>query len=165
MTRLAIVALLLGSVTCASPVTSVRPSPTQDPATVRYVLLVHNYWIQYKAAEGNPEHFINVCLGLVQDPRRVDSAACHAIGIAILLPHENFLKSLDFTTAPTRFKADDQVFRAQLPKAIADIQAMVDAAANDDKEAVVRHTKAYADDMIPSVTRALDDVDPTVVHD
>jgi hypothetical protein len=66
--------------------------------------------------------------------------------------------------APPKFAADDQAFRSQLPKTIADIKAMNSAADTRSKVAVVQATTVFLDDMIPTVTNALDHVDPSVAH-
>ena len=153
-----------------SPAQAAVKSPTPDPATQRYVALVHNYWMHYKDAEGNVPRFLRVCWGEVSpnapnDTRVVDPVVCGEIAAAILPPHEQFLSDLDATPAPARFAGEDQTFRAELPKAIADIKAMEAAAATGDRPGVIQHMTAYADDMIPRVTSALDGVDPSVVHD
>lgn len=169
--------LILGALTvgCSggtggSPAQGAVKSPTPDPATQRYVALVHSYWMQYKDAEGNVPRFLKVCWGELSpnapnDTRVVDPALCQGIAAAILPPHEQFLSSLDATPAPASFAGEDQVFRAQLPTAIADVKAMEAAAAAGDRPGVIDRMTAYADDMIPRVTSALDGVDPSVVHD
>jgi hypothetical protein len=153
-----------------SPAQAAVKSPIPDPATQRYVALVHNYWMQYKDAEGNVPRFLRVCWGELSpnapnDTRVVDPVICGEIAAAILPPHEQFLSNLDATPAPAGFTGEDQTFRAQLPKAIADIKAMEAAAAAGDRPGVIDRMTAYADDMIPRVTSALDEVDPSVVHD
>jgi len=75
------------------------------------------------------------------------------------------LSNLDSTPAPPKFAADDQVLRSQLAKAIADLKAMIAAAADANREAVIQYTTAYVNDMVPRVLVALDEVDPSVVHD
>jgi hypothetical protein len=42
---------------------------------------------------------------------------------------------------------------------------MISAAETESKDAVLQATQVYVDDMIPTVTAALDDVDPSVLHD
>jgi hypothetical protein len=174
---LLLVFLIVGALTvgCSgatggSTAQAVVKSPTPDPAAERYVALVHNYWMQYKDAEGNVPRFLKVCWGEISpnapnDTRVVDPAICQGIAAAILPPHEQFLSNLDATQAPPRFAGEDQIFRAQLPKAIADVKAMEAAAAAGDRSGVIDRMTAYADDMIPRVTSALDGVDPSVVHD
>ena len=168
--------LLLGAVACgnsaanASPQPPTPSQPAPDPVTQRYVALVHSYWVQYKAAEGVVPRFARVCWGQTSrvapsDTRVVDPASCRETAAAILPSHESFLSNLDTAPAPAKFAADDQVFRRQLPKAIADVKAMMAAAAAGNREAVLKYMTAYVDDMVPRVTLALDDVDPSVVHD
>jgi hypothetical protein len=152
----------------ASP-TPVTASPTPDPATQNYVALVHNYWLQYKAAEadgGGSEPAQAVCFGGPGggDLQLIDPSTCRERAVAILAVHEKFLRDLDSTPPPPRFTSDDYVFRGQLPKAIADVKAMISAGGTGSKDAVLRATNVYVSDMIPLVTDALDDVDPSVVH-
>jgi hypothetical protein len=75
------------------------------------------------------------------------------------------LSNLDSTPAPARFAADDQVLRSQLPKAIADVKAMMAAADAGNREGVIQYMTAYVNDMVPGVLAALDVIDPSVVHD
>lgn len=77
---------------------------------------------------------------------------------------EKFLADLGVTPPPPRFAADDQAFRSQLPKAIADLKALVSVAKTGNKGAVLQATATYVDAMIPTVTKALDEVDPSVAH-
>jgi hypothetical protein len=44
------------------------------------------------------------------------------------------------------------------------VKAMISAATSWNKAAVFKATSAYVGDMIPTVTGALDDVDPLVAH-
>jgi len=73
---------------------------------------------------------------------------------------QRFLNDLDSTPAPSRFASDDAAFRAQLPKAISDLQKMVAAATVGDHYPMVNAAGSYVSDMIPIVTDALHDVDP-----
>ena len=136
---------------------AVVASPTPDAATPKYVALVHNYWIQYVSARADGAI---VCW----DPRAVDPPKCRVRALAILTVHEKFLRDLDTTPPPPTFFADDQVFRSQLPKAIAQVKVMISAAESGDKQAMIQATTGYVDDMIPTVTNSLDHVDPSVVH-
>jgi len=162
----------------ATPTLSPSPSPIQNAArwpsiqgavTLNYVALVHSYWLQYKAAEvagtGRPAQF--VCFGgpgsvYLQD---IDPSKCRERAVAILAVHQTFLSDLDGTPPPPKFAADDRTFRNRLPKAIADVKGMISAAETESKDAVLQATQVYVDDMIPTVTAALDDVDPSVLHD
>jgi hypothetical protein len=154
-------------------------SPTPDSAA--YVALIHNYWIQYKTAEGDLDHIGNnsgpfsngdaakACGGLsspgtFSDLSVVDPATCGSRATAMVAVHEKFLGDLANTAAPQKFAADDQAFRTHLPKAIADVKAMIVAAGTGSKDAVLQATNAYVNDMIPKVTGALDHVDPSVTH-
>jgi hypothetical protein len=159
-----------GSVATRTPSQSpVVASPTPDAVTQSYVALVHSYWLQYKAAEvagaGRPAQF--VCFGgpgsvYLQD---IDPSKCRERAVAILAVHQTFLSDLDSTPPPPKFAADDRTFRSQLPKAIADVKGMISAAETGSKDAVLQATQVYVDDMIPTVTDALDHVDPSVLHD
>jgi hypothetical protein len=130
-------------------------SPTPDEVTIKYIALVRDYWIQYETARADGA---TVCLNGVDQPR------CRERAAAILLVHQKFLSDLDTTPPPPNFAADDQAFRSQLPKAIADVKAMISAAESGDKQAVIQATTAYVNDMIPTVTGALDRVDPSMTH-
>lgn len=161
---------------------SAAASPTLDPTTRNYVALVHDYWIAYKFAEGDLDtisgHWsgvfgnqdaARVCGGLTsrsqpQSVTVVDPAECGRLSVAMVAVHEKFLSDLNTTPAPSKFSADDQAFRSQLPKAIADMKGMISASAGGDKQSVMQATWTYADDMIPVVTNALNDVDPSFVH-
>jgi hypothetical protein len=149
--------------------THVVPSPTPDAVTRTYVALVHNYWLQYKTAESSgtvsrPAQY--VCFGGPGSafPQFIDPSKCRERAVAILAVHQKFLSDLDSTPPPPRFAADDRAFRNQLPKAIADVKGMISAAATGSKDAVLQATQMYVDDMIPTVTDALDNVDPAVLH-
>jgi hypothetical protein len=132
-------------------------SPTPDLVTPKYVALVRDYWSQSVSARANGA---TVCW----DARAVDPAKCRERAVAILAVHQKFLGDLDTTPPPPAFVADDQVFRSRLPKGIAQVKVMISAAESGDKQAVVQATSAYVDDMIPTVTKSLDHVDPSVVH-
>ena len=74
-------------VTGGSTAQAVVKSPTPDPAAQRYVALVHNYWMQYKSAEGNVPRFLRTCWGELvpnapNDTRVVDPAICQGIAAA-----------------------------------------------------------------------------------
>lgn len=168
---LGILASVLLPLACgpSSPAAEVSPSPS---ATQRYVSLAHNYWIQYKAAEGDVSLFAKAGWGNPSpsgpgdagDPGVVDPPRCREIAAAILAAHESFFSNLESTPAPPKFAADDQVLRTQLPKAIADVKAMIAAAAAGNREAVIQFMTAYVNDMVPRVLDALNDVDPAVAH-
>jgi hypothetical protein len=136
---------------------SVVASPTPDSVTQKYVALVHDYWTQYVRARGDGA---TVCWNAAA----VDPPKCRERAVAILAVHQKFLSDLDTTPPSPNFVADDQSFRSQLPKAIAQVKAMISAAESGDKQAVVQATTAYVNDMIPTVTNSLDHVDPSVVH-
>jgi hypothetical protein len=78
--------------------------------------------------------------------------------------HEKFLSDLNKTPAPRKFAADDQAFKTQLPKAIVDVKAMIAASATGNKQPVADATASYGSAMFPVVTEALNEVDPSVVH-
>ena len=84
--------------------------------------------------------------------------------MALLAVHQNFLKGLESTPAPARFAPDDQAFRTQLPRTIADLNVLISAAKTGNKGDVLQAATAYNNDMYPIVTDALNDVDPSVTH-
>lgn len=144
--------------------------------------LIHNYWIAYKTAEGDLDHIsgtasvpfgtqdaARACFGLPsprlpQDLGLVDPPTCGKLSAAMLAVHDKFLSDLNATPAPSKFAADDQAFRSQLPKAIAAMKLMISASATGSKQAVVDATGLYVQVMLPTVTDALDHVDPSFVH-
>ena len=171
--------LLIYSTACGSSSTQgVIASPTADSVTRSYVALVHNYWIQYKTAEADPIGKVagefspadaaRACFGLLdpstQDVRYVDPLTCRVRSVAMAAVHEKFLSDLNSTRPPPKFATDDRTFQSQLPKAIADLKAVISATDTGSKDAVLQATTAYVNDMMPTVTDALDDVDPSVVH-
>jgi hypothetical protein len=137
-------------------------SPTPNSVTQNYVSLVGLYWSDYRTAEGNAAR---VCWGdQFNDVQLVNPPVCRYRAVAILAVHRKFLSDLDRTPPPPKFAADDRALRSQLPKAIADVQAMISAADTGSKEAVMQATTTYVNDMIPVVTSALDDIDPSELH-
>jgi polyhydroxybutyrate depolymerase len=137
-----------------------------------YVALVRRYWEAIRAADEAPDKSdidAKACLGNTSatsptDLSLVEPAVCRQFAVASLAVHQQFLSDLDKPPAPPRYAADDKVFRTQIPKAIADVKAMIAACDTGSKQAVHDATVAYANDMIPAVTGALDDVDPSVQH-
>jgi hypothetical protein len=157
-------ALMLGcsSASGGSPKQEAVGSPTPDSATRAYVALISNYWSDYRSAEGNGPQ---VCFGgFSNDVRLVNPAICRTKVVAMIAVHQKFLRDLDSAPSPPKFAADDRAFRSQLPKAIGDMKAIISAVDTGSQEAVLQATTVYVDDMIPVVTNALDDVDPSVVH-
>jgi hypothetical protein len=137
-------------------------SPTSNSVTQNYVALVGLYWSDYRTAEGNAAR---VCWGdQFNDVTLVNPQVCRYRAVAILAVHQKFLSDLDRTPPPPKFVADDRALRSQLPKAIADVKAMISAADTGSNQAVMDATTTYVNDMIPVVTSALDDIDPSVVH-
>jgi hypothetical protein len=148
-----------------------KKSPTPDAATQKYVALVHQYWIDYNVAQRDIPTFVKVCWGsktlsmsVPPDPNAVEPQTCVEIASALLATHQTFLTNLDSTPAPTRFSADDQVFRTEIPKAIIAAKAMVSSARAGKKQAVVDAMTNYIEAIYPQVTDALDDVDPYTAH-
>jgi hypothetical protein len=167
-------ALMVGfSIACGgSPAHAVVSSPTPDTVTRNYVALVRNLWIDIQAADevslGNVA--ARTCLGVPSfgastNMQLIDPPTCRDRAVALLAAQQKFLNGLDSTPAPPKFAADDQAFRSQLPKTIADLKAMISAADTGSKDAVLQATTVFLNDMIPTVTGAMDHVDPSVVHD
>ena len=184
--RAACLVAMVGLAACggggpSSSSSSPSSSPSPDLVTTNYVVLIHNYWIQYKTAEGDLDHITpsnaafgsqdaaRVCFGYAspsdaQDINLVNPPTCGKVAAAMLAVHRKFLSDLNATQAPPKFATEDQAFRMQLPKAIAGMQAMISASAGGNKQSVVDATANYISAMIPVVTDALDTVDPSVVH-
>jgi len=94
----------------------------------------------------------------------VEPQICRAFAVATLGASEKFLANLDTVHAPAKFASDDRVFRTDVTKAISDLKTLVAACDGPNRQAIIDTMWAYARDMIPDVTNALDDVDPSVTH-
>ncbi len=81
----------------------------------------------------------------------------------MLAVQERFLTDLNAAIPPAKFATEDQVFRAQLPKTITDLKAMISAANIGNKQAILDASNAFLDDMGP-VLDALDHINPAVQH-
>jgi hypothetical protein len=160
------------STACGSSSTqAVISSPTSDSVTQNYVALVRSFWSDILAADevslGNVA--ARTCLGktgpaAATNMQLVDPPMCRERAVAHVAAQQKFLSGLDSTPAPPKFAADDHAFRTQIPKTIADLKAMIFAADTGSKDAVVQATTVFLNDMIPTVARAMDDVDPSVSH-
>jgi hypothetical protein len=161
----AVATLVCGAFLAACGGSSAVPtaSPTPNLVTTNYVALVHNYWLHYKAAEGDPPSFAQVC-GYFSTGVGVDSPACLPRIAAILPPHETFLSDLDTTPAPPQFAADDHAFRTHLPIAIAHLKAAMAAAGAGNALQVSDEFTAYVTTM-QDLFANLDHVDPSFPHD
>jgi hypothetical protein len=112
-----------------SPAQAVVSSPTPDSVTRNYVNLVRNFWIETQTADevsiGNVA--ARSCEGktafdVPTNMQLVDPPTCRDRAVALLAAEQKFLSDLDRTPAPPKFGADDQAFRSQLPKTIADLR-------------------------------------------
>src|SRR4029077_572782 len=133
-----------------------------------YVNLVRSFWSDIQAADevsiGNVA--ARTCLGgAATNMQLIDPPVCRDRALALLAVQQKFLSALYGTPAPPRFAADDQAFRSQIPKTIADLRALISAADTGSRDAVLEATTTYLHDMIPTVTGAMDHVDRSVVHD
>jgi hypothetical protein len=161
-----------GAITSPTPAPTFKASPTPDAATLKYIALIHNYWIQIQAADeetSGTKVAARVCLGMVSlvapvDLQLVDPLKCRQRMLAGLPVQQRFLSALMATTPPLQFAAEDQVFKTQLPQAIVDLKTLISTTAGGNKEAVLEGATVYVGDLIPSVTDAMDYVDPSVVH-
>ena len=160
------------AIAVASPTVTAPASTTPDSVTRNYVVLVHNFWVQEQAADiasNGSNVAARVCLGT--DPpgtptrlQLVDPTLCRERAVALLAVHQRFLSDLATTPPPPQFAVDDRVFRAQLPKTISDLNALISAAHRGSQNAVFEAATTYNNDMFPAVTDALNDVDPSVHH-
>jgi hypothetical protein len=164
-----LVAMCLGA--CGGSVAQPSASPSTDSIARNYVALVHAYWASVKAGDniGGIDADAIVCLGNKPPPAQtdlqlVDPPKCQQIAVVWLDVHQKFLVDLEATPAPAKFASDDGAIRAGLPKAVVDLKSLIVVASTNDKAAVRQATIVYINDMIPTVTSALDDIDPTVVH-
>lgn len=160
------------SSTSPKPAPNAAASPSPDAATLKYVALIKSYWIQVQAADeatSTTNFAARVCLGTVSptsptDLPLIDPQKCRERMLVSLTVHERFLSALKTTTAPPQFAADDQAFRTQLPMGIADLKVLISVTAKGTKQAVLQAATTYVSDFFPVVIDALNDVDPSVVH-
>jgi len=133
-----------------------RVSPTPDVITSQFVDLVHNYWINLIAADGNAPM---VCLNGPIEPTE-----CQARATAQLVVQKKFIHDLETRPVPPQFAAPDKVLIAELPKAVVDLEAMITAAQKGNQDALVQATSVYVSEMVPEITDALDAIDAGMVH-
>ena len=140
-------------------------------AAIACPALITSYWTQIQAAD-QIANGINlaarVCLGVTSPAaqpslRVVDPRICRQQAVEFLAAHQKFLTDLDTTPVPPRYGADDQVFRTQIPKAIAAVKGMISACDSGQAERA-RCIECLRQRDDSDVTNALDEVDPTVVH-
>jgi hypothetical protein len=81
----------------------------------------------------------------------------------MLAVQEKFLSDLDVTPPPAKFAADDRAFRAQLPKTVVDLKAMISAADAGNQQGILDASNAFLDDM-GLVLGALTHINPSVEH-
>ncbi len=149
-----LVCIALSAAACGSPHSSsqasptVTNSPTPDAVTQAYIDLVRKYHDRYVTARGDGYQYCVV---------ELDAPNCQARGVAMITVWDSFLNDLDSTPVPPKFAADVKIIHNQLPKGIADLKAMVEAAAAGDKTAMLRAADTYISDMVPAVTHALGD--------
>ncbi len=165
-------ALLLAAACSGSSGSSVTStSPTPDAVTRNYVALVHNYWVQVLAVEGDTNG-VKVMAGLCYGKSGpdsstnlalVDPAQCHDRAVAMLAVQRYFLGDLAVIPVPPQFANDNTVIMAQVTKEIADFQGVIAATATGSKTAVVQATAAAAADVGP-LNSALSHVDPSFVE-
>lgn len=124
-------------------------SPSPDARTIAYTALVKAVYDKYNTARSDG---YDVCVVTV------DPLKCRDRGAAMVAVWEQFLSDLNATPAPPRFAEDDRVIRANLPKGVDDLKAMVAAGNRNDSAGVQAAAQEYIGDMQPAVTDALGDV-------
>ena len=142
-----------GSPTAKSP----SPSTASDAATSTYIALIHQYWIDLIAAEGDAP---TACFSGPIDP-----AECKARAQAQLAVQEKFLADLKTAQVPPQFATPNGTLLMNLPIAITDLQAMISASSSRSSERIFAATTAYVSQMQPTITGALDRIDPAVDHE
>jgi hypothetical protein len=155
-----------------TPTQTAVASPTPDAATQKYVALIKSYWLQIQAADeatATTNVAALVCLGKVSpaapnEVQFVDPSKCRARMLKSLVVHERFLRLLQNIAAPPQFSSDDQVFRTQIPMGIAHLKTLISVTAHGSKDAVLEAAITYVADFFPLVIDALNNVDPSVVH-
>jgi hypothetical protein len=147
-------------------------SPAPDEVNQAYLAVIRAYWadlhVADNAADGSDVD-AKACLGedsptSPSDVRVVEPQICRAYAVATLAATEKFLANLEAIQAPAKFATDDRVFRTHIPMAISDLKTLVAACGSPDRQAIIDAMWAFAHEMIPDVTNALDDVDPSVTH-
>jgi hypothetical protein len=111
-------------------------------------------------AEGNAAA---VCLGTGTGTQGINPPLCRVRAVAMLAVQEKFLSDLEVTPPPAKFAADDRVFRAQLPKTVVDLKAMISAAGAGNQQGILDASNAFLDDM-GLVLGALTHINPSVEH-
>ena len=140
--------------------------------SLAYVALIRAYWADLHVADvatDGSDVDAKACLGEAaptssSEVTVVQPEVCRVYSVTTMAANEKFMTQLDTLKAPARFAANDQVFRMHIPKAISDLTRLVAACDGPNRQAVIDAMWAYADEMIPDVTNALDDVDPSVTH-
>jgi hypothetical protein len=162
MLFLILVAVVSGCSTASggSPTQAAVASPTVDALTQKYVDLANRYWDEHVTAEGNAAA---VCLGTGTGTQGINPPLCRVRAVAMLAVQEKFLRDLDLTPPPPKFAADDRVFRAQLPKSVVDLKAMISAADAGNPQGILDASNAFLDDM-GLVLGALTHINPSVEH-
>jgi hypothetical protein len=165
--NLLVLFLILGTLVCGCSIASggsqtraVAGSPMVDPLTKNYVDLANSYWDAHVTATGGAA---GVCLGTGAGTQGINPRLCGLRAAAMLVVQEKFLSDLDLTPPPAKFAADDRVFRAQLPKTVVDLKAMISAADAGNPQGVLDASSAFLDDM-GLVLGALTDINPSVEH-
>jgi hypothetical protein len=157
MRALIVVALILCACGGSAPTSHVTsPSPTSDTVTRAYVLLVHQYWVDLVAADGNAP---TVCY---HGP--INPAQCKARAEAQLAVQQKFLTDLQATQAPRQFTQPNAILLQNVPLAIDGLKAMIAASSSGDRAAVVEATTTYIGVMRATIEGALDQIDPAVSH-
>jgi hypothetical protein len=148
------------SASVGSQTPAVAGSPTVDTMTKNYIDLANSYWDAHVTATGGA---ITVCLGTGTGTQGINPPLCRVRAVAMLAVQEKFLSDLDLTPPPTKFAADDRVFRTQLPKTVADLKAMISAADAGTQQGILDAANAFLDDM-GLVLGALNHINPSVEH-
>ncbi len=147
-------------------------SPALSAADHAYVDLIRGYWADLHVADitaAGQDVDAKACLGELgptspQDVKVVEPQVCRAYAVATMTASQKFLATLGAIQAPGAFSADDQVFRTHIPIAISDLKALITACDGQSRRAIIDAMWAFAREMIPDVTNALDDVEPSVKH-
>jgi len=153
---------LLGCGAQANQSTSgtVTATPTPEPLKQKYIDLVNGFWDDHVSATSGA---LQVCIGTGVGTQGVNPALCGQHGKAMLKVQEKFLSDLGSVTPPAEFAAEDQTFRAKLPRANADLNAMIAAGDGGSVAAVQDAANVYIVDMQP-VLEALDQINPAIQH-
>lgn len=129
-------------------------------ARQRYVELVNGFWSDHVTATSGAQ---TVCLGADVGTPSLNPGLCKERGKAMLVVQQRFADALAGTVAPAQFADADRAIRNAMPPSLADLEAMVSAAAAGNPQGMRQAGLKYISDMQPML-EAFDEISPGVQH-